>query len=238
MPSGKAIVKAVQSGDSIHLTPVAKKLANSNWDSHCFLAYVSVPRVGNQSRSEEPFAFEAREVVRELIIGRKVDFNTEYMAGSKKAISISVEGEDLATLLVGKSLAKVSERRGNTVEGSLHDKLLLKQEEVKQAGKGVWNTDPNFISKNTRQVTYFGDGGYKPHKILEQANKEPRPLGSILEHVFGTTLIVAYIKSLKTQVKMNLVHLYTPKDTEQEIYDEGKAFIEKMLLHKTVGLKL
>lgn len=37
---------------------------------------------------------------------------------------------------------------------------------------------------------------------------------------------------------MSLVHLYTPRDTEQSIYDEGKAFIEKMLLHRTVGVKL
>jgi len=35
-----------------------------------------------------------------------------------------------------------------------------------------------------------------------------------------------------------LVHLYTPRDTDQALYDEGKAFIEKMLLHKTVGVKL
>ena len=37
---------------------------------------------------------------------------------------------------------------------------------------------------------------------------------------------------------MQLVHLYTPRDTDQAIYDEGKAFIEKMLLHRTVGIKL
>ena len=32
--------------------------------------------------------------------------------------------------------------------------------------------------------------------------------------------------------------MYTPRDTEQAIYDEGKALIEKMLLHRTVGVKL
>ena len=37
---------------------------------------------------------------------------------------------------------------------------------------------------------------------------------------------------------MNMIHLYTPKDTDQAIYDEGKAFIEKMLLHRTIGVKL
>ena len=74
---------------------------------------------------EEPLAHEAREFVRERIIGRKVDYKTEYMAGTKKAVSITLEGgEDLATELVKLSLAKVSERRTNTVEGGLHDTLL------------------------------------------------------------------------------------------------------------------
>ena len=53
-------------------------------------------------------------------------------------------------------------------------------------------------------------------------------MAAILEHVFGTTLVVCYIIRLKVQVKMNLVHLYTPRDTEQATYDEGKAFVEKM----------
>lgn len=37
---------------------------------------------------------------------------------------------------------------------------------------------------------------------------------------------------------MNMIHLYTPKDTAQSIFDEGKSFVEKMLLHRTVGVKL
>ena len=64
------------------------------------MAYVGVPRIGNPNRNEEPFAYQAREAIREKIIGRKVDYVTEYMAGSKKAVSVSVDGEDLATMLV------------------------------------------------------------------------------------------------------------------------------------------
>ena len=109
---------------------------------------------------------------------------------------------------------------------------------MSKKNKGVWNTDAAFQTANTRQVVYSGEGDYNAARILENANAEPRPLGSILEHVFGTTMVACYVMRLKTQVKMNLVHLYTPRDTEQELYDEGKAFIEKMLLHKTVGVKL
>jgi len=122
LPSGKAIVKSVPSGDQICLVPVSKSAQEG--DPLCFLAYVNVPRIGNPNRTEEPFAYEAREAIREKVIGRKVDYVTEYMAGNKKAVSISIEGEDLATILVSQSLAKVSERRANTAEGSLHDTLL------------------------------------------------------------------------------------------------------------------
>ena len=50
-------------------------------------------------------------------------------------------------------------------------------------------------------------------------------------------MVVAYVMRLKTQVKMQLVHLYVPQDAPDSIREQGKAFIEKMLLHKTVGMK-
>ena len=60
------------------------------------------------------------------------------MAGNKKAVSVTIDGEDLASVLVSKSLAKVNERRMHTQEGGLHDRLLGLQEEVSKKNKGVW----------------------------------------------------------------------------------------------------
>ena len=156
------------SGDQICLVPVGKK--NDQSDPLCFLAHINVPRIGNPSRNEEPLAFDARELIRERIIGRKVDYVTEYMAGTKKAVSIKIDGEDIAELLVRESLAKVSERRAYTEEGSQHDILLKIQEEVSKNGKGVWNTSAAWMEKNTRQVVYFGEGDYHAGRILEEAN--------------------------------------------------------------------
>ena len=128
------------SGDSISLAPIGKKVKQGD-DPYCFLAYVTVPRIGTPNRTEEAYAFEAREAIRDKAIGRKVDYVTEYMAGSKKAVSVTVEGECLASLLVTRSLAKVNERRANTPEGGLHEQLLALQEEVSKKGKGVWNSN-------------------------------------------------------------------------------------------------
>jgi staphylococcal nuclease domain-containing protein 1 len=69
------MVRAVQSGDCLTL---AKTAGKDPFEEQCYLAFVSAPRCGNNNRSEEPFAFDAREFVREKIIGRKVDFTIEY----------------------------------------------------------------------------------------------------------------------------------------------------------------
>lgn len=47
-----------------------------------------------------------------------------------------------------------------------------------------------------------------------------------------------YVFKLKTVVRINLLHLYTPKEADKELVEAGKVFVDKMLLHKTVGLKL
>lgn len=38
-------------------------------------------------------------------------------------------------------------------------------------------------------------------------------------------------------IKLSLVHLFTPQ-TDKQLVDEGKKFVEKLLLHKTIGVKL
>lgn len=43
---------------------------------------------------------------------------------------------------------------------------------------------------------------------------------------------------MKAVVKVSMVHLFSMKDADKDIIAEGKGFVEKMLLHKTVGLKL
>lgn len=94
LPAGKAMVRSVPSGDQICIQALGKQADKE--EALCYLAYVNVPRIGNPNRNEEPLAFEARELIRERLIGRKIDYVTEYMAGNKKAIKISIEGEDIS----------------------------------------------------------------------------------------------------------------------------------------------
>jgi len=72
-----ALVKAVNSGDYLTITKAGK-------DYNVFLASVAAPKIGSASRSEEPFGFEAREFLRDKIIGRKCDFHPEYNFGGRE----------------------------------------------------------------------------------------------------------------------------------------------------------
>ena len=228
-------MREVLSGDTLRLQ---KTTGKDQFDALVHLAYISTPRLGNPNRTEEPFAFEAREQIREKLIGRKCDYTIQYVANGKRFVSVSFEEKDLATLLVEQSLAKANEKRPQTTPGGLHEKLLEIQEVEAKKTKGVWSTDSKYLAKHVREVTFFGEADYKPSTLLAQALQEPRPLAAILEHVFSPSFVSLYVRTLKTVIKLQIVHLFLPQETEQAIRDQGKQFVEKMLLHRSVGVKL
>jgi len=62
---------------------------------------------------------------------------------------------------------------------------------------------------------------------------------AILEYVFNSTYVSVYIHKLNTVAKMHMVHLYSPNSKEDpELYEFGKNFVSKMLMHRTVGIKV
>ena len=76
MSSGFATVKAVLSGDTVILMGVPKN--GPPPERQVSLSYVKAPKFANNQKAyqdEEPFAWESREYLRKLIIGKKVKFN-------------------------------------------------------------------------------------------------------------------------------------------------------------------
>jgi staphylococcal nuclease domain-containing protein 1 len=233
--SGKGLVMGVISADSIIVKHSGKE---DPFDGIVHLAFVQAPRIGSSQRVEEAFAFEAREAIREKIIGRKCSFTVQYQINGRRYLTLKVDDEDVASILVSQGLAKPTEKRSNMEQGGPHEALIKLSEEPKAKKVGVWATEPKHIEKHTRQVVYFGESDYMPAKLLAEANKEAKPLAAVLEHVFSASYVTLYVYRLQTVVKMSLLHLFTPQSTDKDILEKGKAFMEKMLLHKTVGVKL
>jgi hypothetical protein len=55
--------------------------------------------------------------------------------------------------------------------------------------------------------------------------------------VFSASFLSVYIHKFEAVVRVSMVHLYTP-NTDKQFVADGKAFTEKFLLHRTVGLKI
>ena len=75
------------------------------------LAWIQAPRIGSSQRIEDPFAFEAREHIREKIIGKKCLFTQHYIVGGRRYLTVEVDKQDIALLLVQAGFAKVAEKR-------------------------------------------------------------------------------------------------------------------------------
>lgn len=55
--------------------------------------------------------------------------------------------------------------------------------------------------------------------------------------MFNASFLSVYIHKFQTVIKLSMVHLFTPQ-TDKQLVADGKAFVEKLLLHRTVGVKL
>jgi len=80
--------------------------------------------MGSSNRSEEPFAFDAREFLREKIIGKKCEFTPEYNYGGRDYGTLTVNGENINLSIVKAGLAKVLEKKGNMPGSSFYDDLI------------------------------------------------------------------------------------------------------------------
>jgi staphylococcal nuclease domain-containing protein 1 len=99
-------------------------LTKGGKDYNIFLGSVSAPKIGSSSRVEEPFGFEAREFLRERIIGKKCDFHPDYNYGGRDYGTLLVNGENVGLLIVKAGLAKVVEKKGQLPASSHYEALV------------------------------------------------------------------------------------------------------------------
>lgn len=200
-----ALVKAVNSGDYLTITKGGK-------DYNIFLASVSAPKMGSSSRVEEPYGFEAREYLRDKIIGRKCDFYPEYNFGGRDYGSLVVEGENQGISIVKSGLAKVLERKGALPVSTKYDELIEAQNEAKGKKIGIHgSTDPKYLEKHTRNVTYFSEPGFNAAKLYEESKSIGKPLEAIVEYIFNASYLSVYIHKFQTVAKVSMVHIFTPQ---------------------------
>lgn len=157
------------------------------------MADLSAPRLGTRDRPDEPWAFEARDYLRSLVVGKEVSFSISYTVATVQPplefgivyVNSSQDQSstelDVAAELVRAGWAKVRESTYNKPRnnGSGGDdsepndeesrKAFLKdlEEEAKAAGRGLWSRD----EQPERQVEYSMPTD--PAQFLSQYKAQP-----------------------------------------------------------------
>ncbi|KAF8265794.1 transcription factor [Lactarius quietus] len=241
--SMKAIVKSVISGDSLVLRGRPGPQGQLPKERILHLADVSSPRLGNASREDEDWAYEAREFLRAMTVNKEIAFTSSHQLPSGEGDmprdlgNGEVNGVDITNELLLNGWAKVKESKRELTEDDLRRKGL--ESEAKSAGRGQWNPH----GPKARQVVHnmpLDSQGF----ISEWKGKQ---LDAIVESVRDATTLRVRLLMPEGEhqfVNVTLAGARSPRaaskqgETSEQWADEAKYFTESRLLQRAVKVQL
>ncbi|KAL4907557.1 hypothetical protein BDW74DRAFT_149423 [Aspergillus multicolor] len=140
----EARVKTVLSGDTV----VLSNINNPEQERVLSLAYVSSPRLRRDG--DEPYAFQSREFLRELLVGKIVQFQTLYTVPTSQReygkIKLPKFEVMLPEIVVQEGWSRVREEAGKRSDDSeetiaMLERLRALEDHARTEGKGVWGTE-------------------------------------------------------------------------------------------------
>ncbi|MCJ1307610.1 hypothetical protein MMC25_001257 [Agyrium rufum] len=244
MVLSQAKVKSVLSGDTLILTAVN----NPNQERTLSLAYVSAPRLRREG--DEPFAFESRDWLRRLVVGKVIQFNVFYSipTGVKREYGVVMlqGGQRLPDFGVSEGWLKLRDdagKRDETEEAkAILEKLELEEAKAKADSKGVWTGNGGRIENSYEipdpQAFVEECKGKSMDGIVERVLSGDRMIIRILtsptKHV-QTLVLVAGIRAPATK----RTNVSDGKEQAAEPYGaESHQFVEARLLQRNVKVEV
>ncbi|BCR89438.1 putative transcription factor (Snd1/p100) [Aspergillus chevalieri] len=242
----EARVKAVLSGDTV----VLSHIANPSQERVLSLAYVSAPRLRREG--DEAYGFHSREFLRELLVGKVVEFTPLYTipTGARREygiIKLPSFDASLPDISVQEGWSRVREEAGKRADESedtaaLIERLRALEDHARDAEKGVWAG----LAQGQIETSYeLADG-----KALVEEYKQ-KDLQGIVERVLNgdrlvLRLLLAPQEHLQTIVALAGIRAPAAKrvtadgrEQPAEPYgDEAHAFVESRLLQRKVQVSL
>ncbi|EEF51666.1 ebna2 binding protein P100, putative [Ricinus communis] len=192
-----AIVKAVPSGDSLVLAAKSSNKPGPPPERTVTLASIMAPKLARRGGIDESFAWESREYLRKLCIGKEVIFKIEYTVPSigREFGSVFLGDHNVAKLILSEGWAKVREQGQQKGEASpfLAEYQVL-EEQAKQKGVGMWSKAPGAADAAIRNLppSAIGNPSNLDAMSLLSANKG-RPMQGIVEQVRDGSTVRVYL---------------------------------------------
>lgn len=242
-PPQEGKVKSVLSGDTLILQNKQKQ------ERTLSLAFINAPRL----QQDEPCAFESRDFIRKLCVGKIIHFKVLYAIPQKTGgasrdygIVVLQGGQRLPDLIVQEGWAKLrddAERKAESPAASeLLERLQALEAQAKVDEKGVWNTKPTNI-QNIRELPdpkAFAEEhkGEAIDTVVERVLSGDRLICRLLvtptQHV-QTTILIAGLRA-PTTARTN------PSDGTTQAAEphgnESQAFVEERLLQRGVTVRV
>ncbi|KAI9375758.1 hypothetical protein BJX61DRAFT_78233 [Aspergillus egyptiacus] len=240
----EARVKAVLSGDTI----VLSHITNPGQERVLSLAYVSAPRLRREG--DEPYAFQSREFLRELLVGKVIQFQTLYTIPTSQReygkVKLPTFEVTLPEISVQEGWSRVREEAGKRSDDTeetiaMLERLRALEEHARTEGKGVWGAEDGRIETSYE----LADG---KSLVDEWKGKD---LEGIVERVLtGDRLVLRLLLSPEEhlQVVVAVAGIRAPatkrvgadgKELPAEPYgEEAHQFVESRILQRKVQVLL
>ncbi|XP_010942326.2 ribonuclease TUDOR 1 isoform X1 [Elaeis guineensis] len=188
-------VKAVPSGDCLVIMGSTK--AEIPPEKTITLSSLVAPRLARRGGVDEPFAWDSREYLRKLCIGKEVIFKVDYTVPSigREFGSVFLGDKNVAFLVVSEGWVKVRDQGQQKGEASPYlVELQRLEEQAKQQGLGRWSKVPGALEASIRNLppSAIGDPSNLDAMGLLAANKG-RPIQGIVEQVRDGSTVRVYL---------------------------------------------
>ncbi|KAG7951287.1 hypothetical protein I3843_12G000300 [Carya illinoinensis] len=193
----KGKVKAVPSGDCLVIMAMTANRPGPPPEKTLTLSSLIAPRLARRGGVDEPFAWESREYLRKLCIGKEVALRVDYTVPSigREFGSVFLGDKNVALMVVSEGWAKVREQGQQKGEASpFLQELLRLEDQAKEQGLGRWSKVPGAAEASIRNLppSAIGDPSNLDAMGLLAANKG-RPMQAIVEQVRDGSTIRVYL---------------------------------------------
>jgi staphylococcal nuclease domain-containing protein 1 len=233
----EGLVKGTPSGDQVIISGKVKKNSDEVPEEQTiYLSLIQAPKSATSNTSdEEPYGWDARESLRQSVLGKVVKYTIDYKINEKVFGQVYCENKNVNLDLVKNGLAKVGfigKYNESMSKSEYYSKLQTAESEAKKQKLGLWSGD----TSHKRNIVSLSDEQYNPNDILSK--HKGKELDGLVDFVVNCAVYIIYLKDVNTFVKVNLRFVALPSSKDTVIYKAGKAYVERLILHREVKVVL
>ncbi|XP_066992984.1 staphylococcal nuclease domain-containing protein 1 [Anabrus simplex] len=244
------IVKQVLSGDSVIIR--GQPRGGPPPERQINLSNITAPKLarraiaGGEETKDEPYAWEAREFLRQKLVGEEVIFTVEKPPNSTREYGCIYLGKDIGSaeniteLLVSEGL--VSVRRDGVRPSPELTRLVELEEAARSQGKGKWSTTNG--QEHIRDIKWTIEN---PRNFVDKCGR--KPIKAVIEHVRDGSTVRAFLLPDFYHITLMISGIRCPgfkldadgkpdMNTKVPYAEEAKFFVESQLLQRDVEIIL